>query len=149
ATAGPAPTPHRRRYAPETPVGARPGEKARGAVPERGRSAQCPAIDIAGDALHVLGIFITPWRCHLEQDRELSWHHQVAGRGRCEYEPPAAFTLLERELLRQCAAPRQAEYVHLRMPQLIEQLRAQPRQRRWTVRQPGRRGAAHTGHLEA
>src|SRR5215469_3390434 len=57
------------------------------AVHELGRSAQCSTIDVAGDALHVLGIFVTSWRCHLEQDRELSWHHQVARRGGCEHEP--------------------------------------------------------------
>src|SRR5262245_59400456 len=87
-------------------------------VHELGRTAQCPAVDVAGDALHVLGVFVAPWRCHLEQDRELSWHHQVAGRGSCEHEPPAPSPLLERELLRQCAAPRQTEHVHLRVPNL-------------------------------
>src|SRR5262249_17286873 len=111
-------------------------------------TAQCPAVDVAGDALHVLGVFVAPWRCHLEQDRELSWHHQVAGRGGCEHEPPAPSPLLERELLRQCAAPRQTENVHLRVTQLVEQLRAQPCQRRRTVWQPGRRRAADTGHVE-
>jgi hypothetical protein len=72
----------------------------------------------------------------------------VAGRGGCEHEPPAPFALLKRELLRQCAAPRQTEHVHLIVSQLVEQPRAQLCQTRRTVRQPGRWRAAHTGHVE-
>src|SRR6266540_4085174 len=85
----------------------------------KGLAAQCPAVNVPGDALHILGVFVAPWRCHLEQDRELSWHHQVAGRGGCEHEPPAPLALPERELLRQRTAPRQAEHVHLCVPQLL------------------------------
>src|SRR5262249_37311498 len=61
-------------------------------VHELGRTAQCPAVDVAGDALHVLGVFVAPWRCHLEQDRQLSctirWPGEVAASTSRRHLPP-------------------------------------------------------------
>ena len=112
------------------------------------RAAQHSAIDVARDSLHVVGIPVASRRRHLEQHSKLAWHHQVAGRGGRQHEPPAARALLKRELLRQRAAPGHAQDVNLLVSQLIQQPGAQPRQRRRTVRQDWRGLAADAGHIE-
>ena len=100
------------------------------------------------DLVHIVGVLVAPWRCHLEQHRKLAGHHQVARRCGREHEPPATLALLERKLLRERAAPRDAQHVHLLVSQLIEQPGAQPRQRRRTVRQARRGRAADARHVE-
>ena len=113
-----------------------------------GRAAQGASVDVARHAPHIVGILVAPRRRHLEQHSKLAWHHQVAGRGGRQHEPPAARALLKRELLRQRAAPGHAQDVNLLVSQLIQQPGAQPRQRRRTVRQDWRGLAADAGHIE-
>jgi hypothetical protein len=70
------------------------------------------------------------------------------GRGGGKDQPPAARALLERELLRQRAAPGHAQHVDFLVSELVEQPRGQPRQGGGTVGQGGRRRAAHARHVE-
>src|SRR5262245_23025674 len=113
-----------------------------------GRAPQCAAINVAGDPLHIVRVLVAARGRHFEQHRWPPWHHQVAGGGSSEHETPATLTVLERELLRQCAAPGYAQNVDLRASQLIEELRGQPGDSRWAIRQSRRRRTADAGHVK-
>jgi hypothetical protein len=52
------------------------------------------------------------------------------------------------ELLRNARPPRERQNIDLLVPKLVEQLRAQPRQRPWPIRDPGRRRAANSRYIE-
>jgi hypothetical protein len=83
------------------------------------------------------------------QRGELAGDHQRAWRGGGQHEAPATLGLLKGELLGEQSTPRDAEDIHLFVPELVEQLCAQLRQRPWTIRKPGRRRTADAGNVEA
>ena len=70
----------------------------------------------------------------LQQHRRAARDHQRARCRRREDQPAAARAMLERELLRDRAAPRHAEHVGLRVAEMIEQRSGESRDARWADR---------------
>src|SRR5262249_14878930 len=127
---------------------ARPTDMAQMMPRKFGRAAQRAAVNVSGDALHIIRILVAPRCCHLEQHGELAWDHEVAWRVGAQHKPPAISAFLKCELLRECAAPGYAQHVNSFIFQLFKELRREPCDRRRPIRQPRRRRASNAWHIK-
>jgi hypothetical protein len=106
------------------------------------------AVDRAGHPLHVVAVQVAPRRDHARQHRRPGRHHQRAGRGGDQYQPPAPGALERGEVLRDRPAPGDAEHVDLVVAELGQHARDQRAQPGEPVR-AGRLGRpAHTRRVE-
>ena len=113
-----------------------------------GIAARFAAVDVSRGLLHVGRREIAPRRHHLGQRRGPARHHHRAGRGRRQHQSPAALRILARELLRQCAAPGNADDVHLLVAEPVQQFVREPREPGKPPRPPAHLRAADARHVE-
>ena len=99
---------------------AAPGADPGVAVQERPRSGGVgpdgPAVEVGGDPLGEVRVQVAAGGGHPRQHPRAAGHHQRAGAGGGQDQPPAAVALGQGELLGQAAAPGDPEQVHLRWP---------------------------------
>ena len=110
--------------------------------------AHAAAVKLPGDAGRVCGVVVAPRGEHAQQDAGMSGDHQRAGAGGHQYQAAHPVRAAQGELLREPAAPGDAQHVGLLIAELVEQPAEQWRQRGQVVRKRRRRGSADAGHVE-
>jgi hypothetical protein len=98
-----------------------------------------PAVEVGGDPLGIARVQIPAGGRHPGQDLRPAGHHQHASAGGDQDQPPAAGALREGELLGQPAAPGDAQQVHGRIAELVEEAGEQAGQARQPVGGPRQR----------
>ena len=102
-----------------------------------GLGAEAAAVQLGGDRRGVVGVAVPAWGDHLGQDQRVGRDHQGSGGGADQHQSAAAPAMLERDLLREPAAPGDAEDVELVVSELVEQPDQEPGEQREVVGQPG------------
>ena len=106
------------------------------------------AVDLRGDAPGVRRVAVPARREHLGEHLRAGRDHQRPGAGGHEHHAPHPAAGLERELLGERAAPRQAEHVELPVPEPGDQRGHPGGQRGHGVGERGSRRPAHPGYVE-
>jgi hypothetical protein len=113
-----------------------------------GIGAGRPAVDAARHPLQVPAVQVTPGRHHVHEHRGPGRHHHRPGRGGHQHQPAAPVPLERGEVLRDRAAPGDAQHVDLAVAELGEQVRDQPAQPGEPVRARRLGRAAYPGRVE-
>jgi len=111
------------------------------------RSGRTP-VDVARHPLQVSAVQVTPRRHHVREHSRPGRHHQRPGRGRHQHKPAAARPLERGEVLRDRAAPGDAEHVDPAVAELGQHARDQRAQTGEPVRAGARGRAAHARRVE-
>jgi hypothetical protein len=106
------------------------------------------AVQLAGNAGRVSGVPVPPRREHAHQDPRIPGDHDRARRGRHQHQAAHPVRPAQRELLREPAAPGDAEDVGLLIVELVEQAGQQRRQHGQVIRNDRGRRAADARHVE-
>jgi hypothetical protein len=106
-------------------------------------------VDAACHSLQVPAVQVPPRRHHVRKHRRAGGHHHRTGRGRHQHKPAAAHPLERGEVLRDPAAPGDAEHVDLAVAQFGQHARDQRAQPAEPVRARRRGRATHTRRVEA
>ena len=132
---------------------AAPGTDAGVAVQQGPRPARVgpdgPPVQLGADPLGVAGVQVAAGGGHPRQHPRPAGHHQRAGAGGNQHQPPATLRLAEGELLGQAAAPGDPQHVHPLVAQPVQEPGDQAGQSRQAVGDPRQGRAAHAGDVEA
>src|SRR4029450_3783593 len=97
----------------------------------------------------VAGVQVAAGGRHACQHPWVGRHHEGAGAGGGQDQPPAAVALGQGELLGQAATPGDPQQVHAQVSELVQEPGEQPGQSRQPVGEPRQGGASDSGDVEA
>ena len=102
-----------------------------------GFGSQPAAVQLGGDRAGVVGVAVAAGGDHLAEHPGVGRDHQGSGGGADQDQSAAASGMLERDLLREPAAPGDAEDVELVVSELVEQPDQEAGEHREVVGQAG------------
>ena len=109
---------------------------------------QAAPVQLAGDADRVFRVPVAPWREHAQQHLRVPGYHERARPGGHQHQAVHPVRAAQRELLREPAAPGDAQDVGPRDAEPVEQPGQQRRQGGQVVGHHRGRGLADAGHVE-